>query len=72
MKPILSELHSKVQTAILDDPRTREHAIEIIEQNGVITLKGTVPTYEVSEAAESLAKDVFGVRGVINELQISR
>ncbi len=71
MKPIHSELHFKVEQAIMDNPQIREYGIDILEQNGVITLKGTVPTHEVSETVESLAKNVFGVRGVINELEIS-
>lgn len=71
MRPILSELHQKVQEAIAQDPQTREYGIDILEQNGVITLKGTVPTREVSETAESLAREIFGVRGVINELEVS-
>jgi len=71
MKPILSELQHKVQKALMEDARTREYGVDVFEQNGVITLKGTVPSREVSETAESLAKDVFGVRGVINELEVS-
>jgi osmotically-inducible protein OsmY len=71
MRPILSELQHKVQTAITSDPRTREYGIDVLEQNGVITLKGTVPTREVSDTAESLAAEVFGVRGVINELEVT-
>lgn len=71
MNPIHSELHLKVLEAILDHPRTRDHAIDVLEQNGVITLKGHVPSREVSEIAEKVASDVYGVRGVINELEIS-
>jgi hyperosmotically inducible protein len=71
MKQKMSNLQLKVQRAILEDARTREIAIEVLERNGVITLKGVVPSREVSEIAESLASDVFGVRGVINELEIA-
>ncbi|MEW6401057.1 MAG: BON domain-containing protein [Chloroflexota bacterium] len=71
MNPNLSDLHMKVQNALLEHPRTREYGIDVLEQNGVITLKGNVPSREVSQTAEDIAAGVFGVRGVINELEIS-
>jgi hyperosmotically inducible protein len=66
-----SDLRLKVQKAIMEHARTREYGIDVMEQNGVITLKGNVPSREVSQTAEDIASGVFGVRGVLNELGIS-
>jgi len=70
MNQLLSDLHLKAQKALMEDRRTREYGIDILEQNGVITLKGSVPSPEIREAAEDVATAVFGVKGVINELEV--
>ncbi len=68
-KPV-TDLQLRAQEAILDDPRTKEQGIEVLDDNGVITLMGYVPSRDVKEAAESILNNVFGVISVINELQI--
>jgi osmotically-inducible protein OsmY len=70
LKKTLSDLQLKVQTAILDDTRTKEHGIETMEDNGVITLNGRVPSLEISEIAKKIASNVPGVTGVINEIEV--
>ena len=66
----MNELQERVQGALADNPRTRDAAIEIVNNNGVITLGGIVPERETSEAAEAAAKDVDGVVSVVNEIQV--
>jgi len=68
-KPV-TDLQLRAQEAILDDSRTKEQGIEVLDDNGVITLVGYVPSRDVKEAAESVLDKVFGVISVINELQI--
>lgn len=70
MEKTKTDLQLAAQKAILDNPRTREHGIETLDDNGLITLKGTVPSYEVSETAEKVVERVFGVASVLNELEI--
>jgi osmotically-inducible protein OsmY len=70
MEKTITDLQLSAQKAILDDPMTKEHGIEVLDDNGVITLKGNVPSQEVSEAAEKVVEKVFGVTGVINALEI--
>jgi osmotically-inducible protein OsmY len=70
MEKTITDLQLAAQKAILDDPRTKEHGIEVLDDNGIITLKGSVPSQEVSEAAEEAVERVFGVTGVINTLEI--
>jgi osmotically-inducible protein OsmY len=54
----------------MQDSLTGEYGIEVLDNNGIITLTGMVPSREVMERAESIVRDVEGVRGVINQLEI--
>jgi len=68
--PTSTYTQQEVQTALMQDQLTGEYGIEVLDSNGVITLKGVVPSREVSERAEAVARDVDGVQGVINELEL--
>ena len=70
MEQTMTDLQLKAQKAILDDPRTKEHGIEVLEDDGVITLKGYVPSRDTSKAAESVVRELMSVAGVINELHV--
>ena len=70
MEKTIIAFQLEVQKAILGDSRTKEHGIEALDDNGVITLKGTVPSREVSEAAKLIAEDAPGVTSVINALEV--
>lgn len=71
MSQTTTELQSRVQAALVDDPRTGEHGgIEVLDNNGVIILKGSVASREISDAAEAVASEVDGVSGVINEIDV--
>ena len=59
-----------VQTALMQDAQTQDYGIEVIDTNGIITLKGVVPSLAASERAEIIAKDTDGVRAVFNELAV--
>ena len=59
-----------VQTALMQDAETQDYGIEVIDNNGIITLKGVVPSLEASERAEIIARDTDGVRAVFNELAV--
>ena len=65
-----TDLQLKAQKAILDDPRTREQGIEVLDDNGVVALEGYVTSREVKEAAKSILSEVSGVVSVINQLEI--
>ena len=68
--PTSTYVQQEVQTALMQDKLTGEYGIEVLDSNGVITLKGVVPSREVSERAEVIARDIDGVQGVINELEL--
>jgi osmotically-inducible protein OsmY len=66
----MTDIQLEVQTALMQDASTQEYGIEVIDNNGIITLKGVVPSVEASERAEMIARDVDGVRTVFNELAV--
>jgi len=65
-----TDIQLDVQTALMQDPETQDYGIEVIDNNGIITLKGFVPSVEASERAEIIARDTDGVRAVFNELAV--
>ena len=65
-----TDIQLDVQTALMQDPEIQDYGIEVIDNNGIITLKGVVPSVEASERAEIIARDTDGVRAVFNELAV--
>ena len=65
-----TDIQLDIQTALMQDPETQDYGIEVIDNNGIITLKGVVPSVEASERAEIIARDTDGVRAVFNELAV--
>ena len=68
--PTSTYVQQEVQTALMQDQLAGEYGIEVLDNNGVITLKGIVPSREVSDRAEAVTRDIAGVQGVINELEL--
>jgi osmotically-inducible protein OsmY len=54
----------------MDDSRTKDYAVDVMDNNGVIILRGAVPSREASTAVEMVAKEVEGVVSVINETDV--
>ena len=65
-------LHSRVEQALDEDPRTRDEAIEVVEQNGIVTLMGEVKDVDASHAAQEIAGQQPGVVSVQNGLIVRR
>ena len=63
-------LQLQVESALLQDRLTQDYGIEVLDSNGVITLRGMVPNRKVRERAEEVAREVAGVTSVINELDV--
>jgi osmotically-inducible protein OsmY len=70
MNQTISELRNQVQAAFLQDDLLQDHGIEVLDSNGVISLRGVVPTREARERAEAVAREVPGVTSVINEIDV--
>jgi osmotically-inducible protein OsmY len=63
-------LTARITAALADDPATNMVPIEVISVLGVVTLQGAVPTVEIKDRAEQIARHVPGVRMVINALEV--
>jgi osmotically-inducible protein OsmY len=68
--PTSTQIQQDVQTVLMQDQLTGDYGIEVLDNNGIITLTGVVPSREVMERAETIAREVDGVQGVINELEL--
>jgi hyperosmotically inducible periplasmic protein len=61
---------AQVRTALIDDPRTKSHQIEVTTNAGVVQLGGFVDSAANKTAAEQLARRVAGVTRVTNRLEV--
>lgn len=66
----ISTLIPKVEAALGEDPRTRGISFEVINQNGLIILKGQVEQPDVRDAALNIAKQQEGVIDVVDEIEL--
>lgn len=65
-------LRTKVSNALAEHPDTRETAVEVINENGVITLVGEVKSAQARQAAAAIAAEQPGVISVTNSLKVTR
>jgi osmotically-inducible protein OsmY len=65
------DIVQNVTEALLNDSRTKQAVIEVIDQRGMITLIGVVDSVETSRAAEEIARQQPAVVSVVNELKIA-
>ncbi|MCL4868115.1 MAG: BON domain-containing protein [Anaerolineae bacterium] len=63
-------LRAIVANALSEDPQTEAAVIEVINEQGVITLVGTVDDISIREAAERITATQPGVIFVINSLKV--
>lgn len=63
-------LHTKVVAKLIADTKTPERKINVDVEDGVVTLRGKVPTRESKDQAETIARGVEGVKDVTNRLLI--
>jgi len=62
-------LETKVKSALLTEVGRNALKIEVEATNGVVSLRGTVPSGEISGVAVARAKSVSGVAKVVNLLK---
>ena len=67
---LMSDAKKKVLEAFNENGILERSAIEVIDENGIVTLKGTVEKYDSIKFAEQIAKQQPGVIEVINELNV--
>ncbi|MGD9139890.1 MAG: BON domain-containing protein [Desulfobacterales bacterium] len=59
-----------VDTQLENDDGVPAHMIDILTQNGVVTLSGSVPHLLARDRADDIAATVKGVRSIINRLEV--
>ena len=60
-----------VEDTLLLDTTLADYPIDAVDNNGIVTLQGEVPTQELYEAAERVTRQINGVVTVINELVVN-
>lgn len=68
-KPIY-DLQHQAQDALAEINEMRGARIDVLDNNGIVTLTGFVPTTDARERAESIVRRMDGVISVINELNV--
>jgi osmotically-inducible protein OsmY len=68
-KPVY-DLQHQVQEALAEINEMRDAQIDVLDSNGVITLRGMVPTVAAREKAEEIVRGMDGVVTVVNELDV--
>jgi hyperosmotically inducible periplasmic protein len=59
---------AKVKARFAGDERLKGSSITVHTTNGVVTLSGSAPSADASDAAEELAQSVSGVKSVDNQI----
>jgi osmotically-inducible protein OsmY len=65
-----SAIRKDVMFELQWDPKLAECDIALAVNDGVVTLRGKVPSLWAKEEAEKAAKRVYGVRAVVNEIEL--
>ena len=65
-----NSLQLQVQSALLQDRLIKDADIEVLDNNGIVTLRGVVPSRDARDRAEAIVRTLDGVTSVINELDV--
>lgn len=70
MNKSVYNVQHQVQAVFMNDLDVQDYDIEVLDSNGIITLRGNVATRAARDRAEDIARRVDGVVNVINELDV--
>ena len=65
-----SVITAKVKSALIADPTTKAHQIEVETFQGQVQLSGYVEDEKARDRAAQVARDIEGVKSVKNSLQV--
>jgi osmotically-inducible protein OsmY len=68
--PSDERIREKACEALYNDPYVDASEIEVQVRDGIVTLKGAVTDRKMKKMAQSCIEDGFGVRDVINVLEL--
>jgi len=68
-----SQMTSQIQQRLSEDPRLSQimQNIQIRQENGMVTLSGTVPNQQISERIVQIVEEIAGAGMVENQLKVS-
>lgn len=66
-----SQIQKEVKSELTWDPSVADSQITVTANDGIVTLRGTVPHYFEKRTAELAAQRVGGVRAVADEIEVS-
>ncbi|MDT7043723.1 BON domain-containing protein [Candidatus Nitronereus thalassa] len=66
-----SEIKDHVEQALLDNPATELLDLHVSVQDGIVTLQGTVQSWQEQQLSLTVAKGVQGVRDTIERVQLA-
>jgi len=61
---------TKVKSEMVADKEVKAHKIEVDTKNGVVTLTGTVESWQEANKATDIARGVKGVTAVENDIRV--
>jgi osmotically-inducible protein OsmY len=65
-------LEGRVEAVLYEDKSTRGSDVQVTADNGTVTLRGHVPPEGRAQTVQKLVADVYGVKGVNNQLNYPR
>ena len=65
-----SELQRDVLVELKWEPSVDAANVGVLVEDGIVTLRGRVPSYAERNMVERVAKRVYGVKAVANELDV--
>ena len=66
-----SQIQRDVMNELKSDPSVTASEIEVTTNQGIVTLRGSVPLYFEKSSAENAAQRVSGVRAVADEIEVN-
>ncbi len=67
---VISDVKKRVSKALAEDERTADYTIDVVDDQGIVTLTGAVDSEDVSAAAAEIAEAQEGVVEVVNDIEI--
>ncbi len=68
--PTDDEIMREVQRTLSRDKRLRDYVFEVVCRSGVVSLMGSVKSWDEREYAAKVARGVKGVSSVVNEIYV--
>jgi len=68
--PSSTQLEVDVTSKFLDDQDLRTHPLDVKVTGGTAVLSGQVPTDELKDRAEKIARSIKGIRSIVNSIVV--